>query len=80
MTLRLFEHVLTHKYYVDKRKKFGVKATVELEVKTEIVGIDHDDIKRRLTEKLIRENFSNVKIKYIRSTLLETYDEDDEEE
>lgn len=55
---------------MSEKRKYAVKATVELIVETEISGTDHKDVKVHLKEKLIREGFSHIEIKYITSTVI----------
>lgn len=57
-------------------KQYKYKAEVELVVEGEIDGDDHDDVIRKIKEKLSSDGFKNVKIKYSKTTVIKDLGDD----
>ena len=55
-------------------KTYNIKATIILEVNRTVEGEDHQDVKEKLKEELIREGFNKIKISYIKSDVVKEKD------
>lgn len=59
-------------------KHYKYRAEVKVTVEGELDAQDHDEVKRKVEEDLRNKDMKNIKIRFIKTTVIEKDDDDDE--